>query len=167
MVEAAGLAVTLEPDWHVGALRYLDAAALEPAALAMLGGALPRAGEALDGPQGLLAWRGPRETLVLTQAGDGLAPLRASLVHAERACCVDLSQAYRVIRLAGRRRSDLLVRLGSSACVPATGQALLGRCADLSVMAVARPDETTLLLVERVHAEHLLAWIDATVADFT
>jgi heterotetrameric sarcosine oxidase gamma subunit len=166
MVEAAGLAVTLESHWSVGALRYLDAAALDAATLARLGGKLPRAGEALEVPDLVLAWRGPRETLVFTPSADTLAALAAALAPAERACLVDQSQGYRTIRLEGPRTLDLLLRLASSDCVPAAGQALQGRFADLPVMAFALADGATRLVVERVYAEHLLAWIEATVADF-
>jgi heterotetrameric sarcosine oxidase gamma subunit len=166
MVEAAGLAVTVESTLSVGALRYLDAAALDGAPLARLGGVLPRAGELLETPNLVLAWRGPRETLVLSPAAEMLAALAATLADAERACLVDQSQGYRAVRLEGPRIRDLLVRLGSADCVPAAGQALQGRFAELPVMALALAGGATLLLVESVYAEHLRAWIQATRADF-
>jgi heterotetrameric sarcosine oxidase gamma subunit len=166
MLESKAVSAAVETTWHIGALRYVDAAAIDAATLRLLGGALPPAGRALEAAGLVLAWRGPRETLILAPTGAALATLATALARAERACLVDQSQGYRAILLAGPRVPDLLVRLGSSDAVPAPGEARQGRLAELRVLALALADRSMRLIVERVYVDHLLGWIRATVADF-
>jgi heterotetrameric sarcosine oxidase gamma subunit len=166
MLESPAVSVIVENIWHIGALRHLDPAALNAATLRLLGGALPPAGGAREAAGLVLAWRGPRETLILAQSAAALRTLATALGSAERACLVEQSQGYRVIRLEGARVPDLLVRLGSADVVPAVGAARQGRLAELRVLALALAGHSMRLIVERAYADHLLAWIDATVADF-
>jgi hypothetical protein len=72
----------------------------------------------------------------------------------------------RVLRVAGSRARDLLLRLGSAQAIPALGEARTGRLAELQVLTACVQAGEYLLLVERVYANHLLEWVRATVADF-
>jgi hypothetical protein len=78
---------------------------------------------------------------------------------------VDQTGGIRVVRVAGSRARDLLLRLGAATALPDLGEARTGRLAELSVLTLCvRPSEY-LLLAERVYAHHLLEWIHATAAD--
>jgi hypothetical protein len=59
-----------------------------------------------------------------------------------------------------------LVRIGAAAAVPKPGEALIGRFAELTVLALCLRQSEFVLLVDRVYAEHLLGWISATIGDF-
>ncbi len=50
--------------------------------------------------------------------------------------------------------------------MPRFGEARTSRMADLSVLAVRLDEATTLLLVDRLYAEHMLAWVEDIAADF-
>jgi sarcosine oxidase gamma subunit len=81
-------------------------------------------------------------------------------------CCVDQSGGLWVLKATGARVSDLLLRVGSCASVAAPGSAQVTRIAEVPVMTLCVNPGETLLIVERVYAEHLLGWIRATAADF-
>ena len=165
-----GLDLRLDRDLRVGALRYLDAAALGSLAEALPGAVLPRPRQVLAIAPGtaaeiMLAWRSPTEVLVLSAGAAPFEALAAALRAATHACFVDQTGGFWALRAAGPRAQDLLVRLGGAAAIPQPGEALIGRFADLSVVAVCLRAQQYLLLVERVYAEHLLAWTSATIGD--
>lgn len=165
-----GLEVQLERGMHVGALRFLDAAALGVLGGAVPGAVLPRPRQALTIAPGtageiLLAWRSPTEVLVVSASAAPFDALETALTAATQACFVDLTGGFWALRAAGPRAQDLLLRLGGAFAVPKPGEALIGRFAELSVVAVCPQPEEYLLLVERVYAEHLLAWTSATIGD--
>lgn len=113
----------------------------------------------------LLAWRSPTETMILTTDAAVLDALAARLADATDACLVDQSGGIWVLRLTGSRVADVLLRLGSTTVIPAVGQALTGRLAELTVTAVAVQEGEILLLMDRFYADHLLGWIRETIAD--
>jgi hypothetical protein len=50
--------------------------------------------------------------------------------------------------------------------MPAVGEALTSRLAELTVTALRVQEQEIVLLVDRLYADHLLAWIRETIADF-
>lgn len=172
-IEADGLHVRVDPGVHVASLRYFDANGVFAAAVrSVVGIGLPgvlqatkAAASSGDGAF-ILAWRSPTETLLLGADGERFSNAKATLAEAEEGCLVDQSGGLWVLRLSGERVFDLLARLGGSASAPKIGEARRSRLADVAVLALCvRPDET-LLVIDRVYAEHLLAWIRETAADF-
>jgi heterotetrameric sarcosine oxidase gamma subunit len=129
---------------------------------------LPRALGAGCGPDGtlILAWRSPTETLCLTPDPARFAELAMRLAGSVEGCLVDLSGGFRVLRLMGPRISDLLCRLGGTGSVPQPGEARRSRLVDVAVLALSVRAGETLLVIERSLLPHVLAWIDATLADF-
>ena len=70
-----------------------------------------------------------------------------------------------LVALSGSRVAELLMRLGSTASLPGAGQARRSRMADVPVLAIALDTARVQLVLERTYSEHLLGWIDATLAD--
>ncbi len=170
-----GLSVQIDAEVQIGALRYCDGATIDDAVLRALGGAgLPAPGQVLSGIAGgtatddtLLAWRSPTETLVLCPRGnDTLAAVAAAIEGALDACLVDQTGGIWVLRLQGPRVADLLRRLGSTTAVPPVGACRFGRLAEITVGTLSVREGEVLLLVERLYADHVLAWIRETIADF-
>lgn len=115
----------------------------------------------------VLAWLRPTETLALCEADGPLAGLRERLATAAGGCVVDLSGGFKALRVRGSRAAELLSRLGGMVVGLAVGEARRGRLADVQVLALSvRPQEVS-LIVDRAYTGHLLAWIQATLADWT
>ncbi len=172
LLAADAISVRADRRTRVAALRYFDAAALASRVEDALGAALPAAGQARESeyaPTGgtfILAWRSPTESLLFSVDPDPIDALQARLTEAADACVVEQSSGVTVLRLGGARTVDLLLRLGAPSSVPELGQSLTGRLAELTVVALRVTAAEVLLAVETVYAEHLLAWMRETVADF-
>jgi len=174
---AAGLRVQLERGLHLGALRYYkssDRASDGTAGAALrrvTGTSLPPALQAScsehagSGAEVTLAWRSPTETLILSAAAAPLAELKAQLCGAVDACLVDQTGGISVLRMSGERSADVVQRIGSTASLPRVGEALTSRLAELAVLALCVRAGEILLLVDRVYADHLWAWIRESAAD--
>lgn len=156
-------------------LRYFEADGPFAAAVAAAAGtplpaplratALPE--DALLCPGLVLAWLRPTETLALCETAAPLAGLRQRLADASGGHAVDLTGGLKALRLRGPRVAELLARLGSTAVTPGTGVARRGRLADVQVLAIGTSADQVLLVVDRAYAEHLRAWIEATLAEWT
>lgn len=180
VVEVAGLCVRVQREVEVASLRHFNAADRFAATVhEVLGTPLPAAlsavrvggapGEARFAPAGvrfILLWRSPTETLLLSYDPVVFADLEARSAPEVDGCMVVQTGGIRVLRVAGPRAHELLLRLGSATAIPALGEACSGRLAELQVLTACVHAGEYHLLVERVYAEHLLEWIRATVADF-
>jgi heterotetrameric sarcosine oxidase gamma subunit len=172
-IEADGLRVSVDLEVHIASLRYFDADGVFAAAVrSVVGMALPGVLQAAMAPASsgagalTLAWSSPTETLLIGVDGERFSNAVAALADAGEGCIVDQTGGFRVLRVCGERVLDLLARLGGSASAPKIGEGRRSRLADVTVLAICvRPDET-LLIVDRVYAEHLLTWIRETAADF-
>jgi len=167
-----GLSIELDRTMSVASLRYLEragefASAVEKA----LGARLPATQKAVTSPaiagrgELILAWRSPTETLLLSADGAALTEMAAALANFAEGCWVEQSGGLWAVRIQGAQSGDLLLRLGSSASIPALGEARTSRIAELPVLALRVRAGEILLLVERVYAEHLLGWIGATLGE--
>jgi sarcosine oxidase gamma subunit len=178
-VEVAGLSLRVQREVGVVSLRYFDAADRFVATVSeFLGGPLPaplralrapgtlRVEAASGGARFILLWRSPTETLLLSYDPASLAELDERVASEVDGCMVVQTGGIRVLRVAGPRARDLLLRLGSATAIPALGEARTGRLAEVQVLTACVQAGEYLLLVERVYANHLLDWIRATVADF-
>ena len=171
-IEIDGLSVADEPAYLVASLRYFDSTGrFAAAANEALGRPLAEPLRAVQvehsagGVQFILAWRSPSENLLLCSNQAAFSAVATKLAAAVDGCMVDQTGGIRVVRVAGSRARDLLLRLGAATALPDLGEARTGRLAELSVLTLCvRPSEY-LLLVERVYAHHLLEWIHATAAD--
>jgi sarcosine oxidase gamma subunit len=171
-LEAPDLSLTPARDFHIGALRYFDRAAMDVSLGGHLGGPLPGALAAMRYSAGssrevILAWRSPTETYVLARD----AAMFAALVEQAASnrvigYLIDQTGGVAVSRLEGGRARDLLCRLGSVASVPARGEARISRIAELPVLVMSLEEGAYLLTVERVYSEHLMGWVRETLADF-
>ncbi len=171
-IEIDGLSVADEPAYLVASLRYFDSTGrFAAAANEALGRPLAEPLRAVQvehsagGVHFILAWRSPSENLLLCSNQAAFSAVATKLAAAVDGCMVDQTGGIRVVRVAGSRARDLLLRLGADTALPDLGEARTGRLAELSVLTLCvRPSEY-LLLVERVYAHHLLEWIHATAAD--
>jgi sarcosine oxidase gamma subunit len=167
-IKANGLTVCSAEPMQAAALRYFVRDGAFAAAVQESVGVLPeglQAAETRDGAL-ILAWRSPTETLVLTGDPARLADLEARVAQAADGCLVNLSGGLRVLRVTGERISDLLCRLGGTESIPRPGEARRGRMADVPVLALCVRAGETLLVVDRVYADHLCGWIRETLLDF-
>jgi sarcosine oxidase gamma subunit len=165
--ESASLAVHVEQGVPAAALRYFSRAGPFAAAARAANVTLPEAGRATDAGRDLcLAWRSPTETLCLSRTEQRLRDLKDALAGAPDGCWVELSGGLSVVRLDGERIEELLSRLGSSASMPACGEARRSRMADVPVLALCLRPGTVQLVLDRAYTEHLLAWIRVTLLDF-
>jgi sarcosine oxidase gamma subunit len=118
------------------------------------------------GPDIMLAWRSPTETIGLTSDAGRFAAVATRAADRSDGYMVDQSDGISAYTVTGTRARDLLVRLGSTAAIPALGEAHASRLAELTVISLSvRPGEF-MLLVERVYGSHLMGWIAAAVGDF-
>lgn len=166
--------LSVEPrhDWQIGSLRYFDGAGPMGSKLrSAVGGALPGplAAVRYAGAQAefILAWRSPTETLIMSADAAAFAAV-ASRASEDRSLgyLVDQTGGVRACQLGGARARDVLERIGSAGSIPALGQARPGRLAELPVLSLSVREGEFVLLVERVHSQHLLGWISETAADF-
>jgi len=168
-LEGGGLSVHQDGAMQTAALRYFAGDGAFAAAVRELTGlALPQALQAACTADGqlLLAWRSPTETLCLTDSAACLSDLEANFTRVADGCLVNLSGGLQVLRVTGERIPDLLCRLGGTASVPRCGEARRSRMADVPVLALSLRAGETLLVVDRVYADHLCAWIRETLLDF-
>jgi heterotetrameric sarcosine oxidase gamma subunit len=168
-MSCSGLTVAVDASLRVATLRYFaHEGAFAEAVHEATGLALPQTLQAVEGPEAqlVLAWRSPTETLVIGAGGAGLSQLAARLARFADGCFVDLSGGLKVVRVSGERGSDLLCRLGGTASVPRPGEARRSRLADVAVLALSVRELETLLVVDRAHLPHVLAWIRETLLDF-
>jgi sarcosine oxidase gamma subunit len=163
-----GITVELAEGLHMASLRHFAAAPLDALLRKTIGAALPGSQKACQGADAVvtLVWRSPSETLLLSGAADVLRHLAEQLGTSTEACLVDLSAAFKVVRLAGARVSDLLCRLGGTGSIPNVGEARRGRLCDVPVLAVAVCAGETWLVLDRAYLPHVLGWIAATLSDF-
>jgi sarcosine oxidase gamma subunit len=168
---ARDLAVRPIPALEVASLRYFDSREAPPAAvIEASGGPLPGPLQAVrhQGARGqlVLAWRTPTETLVIAETPQVLEPLAHAVADAPGwGCLVTQTGGFRAWQVSGKRTGDLIVRVGSLASMPAMGEARTSRMAELPILSVRVSEDAVMLLVERVHEEHLLGWISETAAD--
>ena len=172
VLQGGDLVVTLEGGVKTGSLRYFDAdGGFASGMAAVLGGPIPAPLAAArhefgDGSDLVLAWRSPTETLIITGNEVRLAEIERRAAGRTDVCFVDQTGGIVVIQVAGGRTHEMLARLGSSAAIPRPGRAHTTRFAELGVTALCLRSGEILLLVERVHARHLMSWIRETLADF-
>jgi sarcosine oxidase gamma subunit len=171
-IQIDGLSVRTELDYQIAALRYFSPSGQFAARVRYFLGAPVaeplRAGHGdavTSGAPFILAWRSPTETWLLTENRAFFTELSHALSAETDGCLIDQTGGIRVIRVAGPKAHDLLLRLGSAASIPAVGEAHPGRLAELTVLTASIRAGEYLLLVERVYANHLLAWVGATAAD--
>jgi Sarcosine oxidase, gamma subunit family len=167
-LEGGGLSVHLDDAMQTAALRYFaDDGAFAAAVRELTGLPLPEVQAACtaDG-QLLLAWRSPTETLCFTGSAARLSDLESKLTGVADGCLVNLSGGLQVLRMTGERIPDLLCRLGGTASIPRCGEARRSRMADVPVLALSLRAGETLLVVDRVYADHLCGWIRETLLDF-
>ena len=168
-VSADGLSVQHASGMRVALLRYFDAEGGFASHLsAVFGVALPGPGRAMpvDGKDLMLAWRGPRETVVLTSRAQRFEELERHAAGRTDGCLIEQTGGLQVLVLTGHRSQDLLARLGSTTAVPVAGESRAGRIAEVAVTALCVHAGEILLLVERVYTPHLMDWIRVTAADF-
>lgn len=172
-IEIDGLSVKVELGLPAASLRYFDSAgSFAVLVREAVGRPLPEPLRAIkvDGPtedaQFILAWRSPTETVFLGSDHTGIAKLEHALASAADGCLVNQTGGICVFQVRGPKAQDLLLRLGAMSSIPALGEAHSGRLAELQVLTLCVQAGEFLLLVERVYADHLSAWIRTTVADF-
>jgi hypothetical protein len=165
-ITSANLVAVVDETLQVATLRYFTReGSFADAVHSAAGMPLPAALEALEESQLILAWRSPTETLCITSSTTRLPELGARLAACAEGCMVELTGGLRIVRLTGPGIADLVSRLGGTASVPAPGEARRSRIADVPVLAISVRAGETLLVVDRIHLPHLLAWIRETLLD--
>ncbi len=169
MGAVAGLSVRVDEVLQVATLRYFAPDGEFAAALREVTGlALPQTQQALTASDGqlILAWGSPTETLCLAGNPARIVQIAERLAGLADGCLVSLSGGMKVVRVRGARVRELLCRVGGTGSVPLPGEARRSRMADVPVLAVSITAGETLLVVDRVYAEHLMGWIRETLLDF-
>jgi sarcosine oxidase gamma subunit len=170
-LQSAGLDVRPDGSLSIAAVRYFNAAGTFAAdAPRLTGSPLPapltaRRSVGAGGSETVLAWRSPTETLLLCSDVAQFAAMIARAAGRTDGCLVDQTGGLAVWRITGARTADLLTRLGAPSVIPALGEARTSRIAELSVMALCVRDGEVMLLVDRVYATHLRAWMAEIVGD--
>jgi sarcosine oxidase gamma subunit len=80
-------------------------------------------------------------------------------------CVIDQTGGLLVLRAKGERIGELLARVGGHGALPTLGEARRSRMAEIPVLAIQVQADETLLVVERVYAEHLMNWLRVNAAD--
>ncbi len=169
-VEAPGVRVSLDPRMHVASLRYFARdGAFAQRVRDSVGAPLPDTlcatlGVSLDG-KSVMAWRSPTETLWLCADEARLAKLETDVASSEDGCVVVQTGGLQVLRASGGRIADLFAQMGGEGVPPPLGGARRSRLAEIAVLAIQVQSEETLLVVERVYAEHLMDWIRLSATD--
>ena len=171
-IDIDGLSVSADHGVQVASLRYFHPAGIFAAAVReTVGRELPeplrafQVGSATPRPYVVLAWRSPTETLLLTNDRAAFGELERQLAAEVDGCMVNQTGGICVLRVQGLKAGDLLLRLGSATAIPDLGEARSGRLAELHMLTACVLPKEYLLLVERVYANHLLEWINATAVD--
>ena len=165
---------------RTGALRYFGAAGAFAADVAAhAGGPVPQplravhyaaegAGANLSEPPSgiILAFRSPTETWVLCNATATFDAIERFAEQRADGCLVEQTGGIWCCSVSGARGGDFLARLGSILAVPRPGQAFTGRFADVAVTCACVRAGEMILLADRVYADHLTAWMRATLDDF-
>lgn len=172
MDEINGLSVRRQGEYQIASLRHFHPAGSFAARVRETIGrplAEPLCAHRIETPTGgapfTLLWRSPTENLYLTEDAASFAALQQRLAGESDGCMVDQTGGIRVLRVAGPKAPDLLLRLGAGTAIPPVGGACTGRLAEVPVLTACIQTPEYLLLVERVYANHLLDWIGATTAD--
>ncbi|HVC02849.1 MAG TPA: hypothetical protein VND80_11665 [Steroidobacteraceae bacterium] len=169
---AAGISVAIDRSVRVAALRYFDVEEFSLLLHRVLGEGLPLVrrfarGRCIAAEEPfILLWRAPTESWLLCAAAAPIDAVRRDTAASHNACVVDQTGGILALHMSGARTLDLLARLGSPASIPRVGEASSGRFADIPATAVGLDAGEFLLLVERVHVDHLLEWIGETLTDF-
>jgi hypothetical protein len=172
-VEIAGLSIQPVLPVALASIRFFDPAGEFMTGLAgRVGGRMPGAlqavrylGVAAADSEVLLASRSPNETVLMCNQCDTLVAVEEFAAGRSDGCVVNQTGALRVWTITGDRAPDFWSRL-SSASLPALGEAHMSRVAELTVMTLCVDAGRSLILVDRLYADHLAAWITTTVADF-
>jgi sarcosine oxidase gamma subunit len=172
-IESDALSVGLELCYHVASLRYFDMTGnFAAAASEAFGRPLAEPLRAIHvepsttGGRCILAWRSPSENLFLSSVQTAFSAVAGKLAAATDGCMVDQTGGMRVVRVAGPKAREFLLRLGAGTALPDLGEARTGRLAELTVQTISVQAGEYLLLVERVYANHLFEWMSKTAADF-
>jgi heterotetrameric sarcosine oxidase gamma subunit len=172
-IEANGWSAAAVSGLQIASLRYFDRTGSFAAAVSeALGQPLPEPRRVIDARHSagdgrvMLAWRSPTETTLVCENSAAFADLERRLAGATGGCMVDMTGGISVTRLRGPQVRELLLRLGAQSAIPRVGEALSGRCAEVSALTACIQEGEYLCFVERVYAAHVLEWIRMTAADF-
>lgn len=149
---------------RVWALRVLPGGQpVAEAALAQAGcSAWPKPGQYL-GTDPCLAWRTPREAVLLSSSGDASAALAQALapgIH-ELAYAVEQTDGTVVFELQADQAQPLLSRLVDAQAMPAArGCASRTRLGDVAVLLLWRSDGSMWLAADAAHRPYLEAWLE-------
>jgi hypothetical protein len=169
-VEAPGICVALDRRMYVASLRYFACdGPFAQVVRAAVGASLPdrlcaTCGDPSDAGS-VMAWRSPTETILLCADEALLKKLEFDVAPLRDGCFVVQTGGARILRASGARVADLFARMGGQAVLPPLGGARRGRLAEIAVLAIQAQGDETLLVVERVYAEHLMDWIRITATD--
>lgn len=144
-----------------------DDPALQAAATAAFGLALPAVNKAAEADGRTLAWLGPREWLALCPADQETAAAEA--LRAGGVSYVSVGHGRALIALSGSRSLDLL-RKGTSLDVHprrfAPGDCAQTRLARLAVLLIPRAPECFDIVLDRGFAEYLWLWLKDAAREF-
>jgi sarcosine oxidase gamma subunit len=171
-IEASGVRVALDSSIHVASLRSFDRnGVLSDTVQSLLGMPVPgrlcatRASQRTEANTAILAWRGPTETLLL--CGDSLLvkQLREEVSGLSNCCVVDQTGGALALRITGKAAAEVFSRIGGEGSMPMLGESRRSRLAEVPVLAMQVEPGEFILVVERVYAEHVMAWIRGIAAD--
>jgi len=166
---------TLQPDVNVdcsvriASLRYYNPRGIFATALSSLGIAIPEplrcaVVRPAAGAADIFAWRSPTETVWICDSPPRFDATKSALKQADDGYLVDQTSGRRLVQLRGTRSEKLLAHLGSGFAELGVGASKIGRMADIAVLVCKPCEEETLLVVDRLYLEHLLASLPSRAA---
>jgi hypothetical protein len=170
--EPTGLRLSQDDDEFVASLRHFDTEGeFLRTTSRIIGSQLPDACRIVspvaqvNRGMTILAWRSPTETLLLCDDGSLIEQLEAATAMHVDGCVIDLTGGVQVLRAQGDSVSDLFGRAGGQATFPALGEARGSRFAGVPVLALQARRGEILLILDRVHVEHLMSWVCVVAED--
>lgn len=171
-IETPGVCVSLYPSVHVASLRhFVSSSDFSDTAQSLLGIPLPDrlcatcASQHTLTNRATLAWYSPTETILLCDDAAFITELQAAVTGLDDGCVVDQTGGAWVLRMTGEAVAELFARMGGQGTLPIFGESRRSRLAEVPVLALQVQYGEIILVVERVYAEHLMAWIRASAAD--
>jgi hypothetical protein len=168
MGSAATQELRVDGAVRIASLRYHRPDGAFAATLPALNLALPQtlccvsAGPAVPGTLDVLAWRSPTEAVWISGSSERFEHVQRELLGVSDGCIVERTHGRRLLRLRAAQ-AGLLAHLGRGFAELPTGEARIGRLADIAVLACKPSAEEILLVIDRLHLEHFLGCLDTVV----
>lgn len=147
---------------QICSVRYLPGDSTASKAAAALGIDWPEAPNKLVGSDPFLAWRSPRECILLSSSREPISQLLEALAPGQSASAIaiDMSEAFAVFELHGPQIDAWLAHLVDAMSVPReAGRGSRARLADVAVFLLRLASDRLWLLADRPISPYISNWL--------